>query len=293
VATFKHIKFGDGLTVVDEGAGVITVNGAGGPPGPTGPAGAAGPGVPAGGTTGQVLQKTSGTDYATGWTTPSNDIPVSIVDVKGDLIAATANDTVARLPAGANGQLLAADNTQTTGLRWTAPPLTVSYGTTLPASPVDGQEAILVDSTTNPTWQWRFRYNAGSSSAYKWEWVGGSPWISDVATGETTTSTTPAALTTPQFLNTPRAGDYLVRVSAQASLTVAAFNVFVGVGVTASYYTQVGVSSPAANYSVHLAREARLNGRIAGETLAFVVSVDSGTGTFRNRSLAIFPSRVS
>jgi len=220
-------------------------------------------------------------------------IPAAIVDVKGDLIAATAADTVGRLAAGTNGQLLAADNTQTTGLRWTAAPLTVTYGTTLPASPVDGQEAILVDSTSNPTYQWRFRYNASSTSAYKWEWVGGSPWISDVATGESTTSTTPVGLTTPQFLNTPRAGDYLVRVSAQASLTVAAFNVFVGVGVTASYYTQVGVASPNANYSVHLAREARLNGRIAAETLAFVVSVDSGTGTFRNRSLVIFPTRVS
>jgi hypothetical protein len=45
-------------------------------PGPTGPAGAtgatgpAGPGVPTGGTVGQVLTKSSATDYATGWTTP-------------------------------------------------------------------------------------------------------------------------------------------------------------------------------------------------------------------------------
>ena len=48
-----------------------------GPAGPTGPAGAdgadgadgaAGPGVAAGGTTGQVLAKTSGTDYDTEWT---------------------------------------------------------------------------------------------------------------------------------------------------------------------------------------------------------------------------------
>ncbi|HKE76631.1 MAG TPA: hypothetical protein VKB57_23640 [Acidimicrobiales bacterium] len=56
------------------------------------------------------------------------------------------------------------------------PVASVGYGTSLPASPVDGQEHILVDSTTNPTYQWRFRYNAGSSSAYKWEFVGGSPW---------------------------------------------------------------------------------------------------------------------
>jgi len=37
--------------------------------GNTGPPG---PGVPAGGTTGQVLQKTSGTDYATAWATPGS-----------------------------------------------------------------------------------------------------------------------------------------------------------------------------------------------------------------------------
>jgi len=42
-----------------------------GPTGPTGPAGAPGVGVPAGGTTGQFLSKSSNADYATGWTTLS------------------------------------------------------------------------------------------------------------------------------------------------------------------------------------------------------------------------------
>jgi hypothetical protein len=43
-----------------------------GPTGPTGPAGAPGVGVPAGGTAGQFLTKTTtGVDYATGWTTLS------------------------------------------------------------------------------------------------------------------------------------------------------------------------------------------------------------------------------
>jgi hypothetical protein len=103
--------------------------------------------LPTGGATGQVLQKTSGTDYATGWTTPSTDIPVSIVDVKGDLIAATAPDTVARLPAGANGQLLAADNTQATGLRWTAalPGAELAYA--------EVTTALSVTSTTEATSQ--------------------------------------------------------------------------------------------------------------------------------------------
>src|SRR5262252_8462407 len=53
----------------------LRARGAGsGPPGPqgrVGPAGPAGVGVPAGGTTGQVLQKASSADYATLWATPS------------------------------------------------------------------------------------------------------------------------------------------------------------------------------------------------------------------------------
>ena len=43
--------------------------GGGGTVGPPGPAGPAGPGVPTGGTTGQVLEKTSSADYATAWVT--------------------------------------------------------------------------------------------------------------------------------------------------------------------------------------------------------------------------------
>ena len=42
-----------------------------GVPGATGPAG---PGVPAGGTAGQALVKTSGTDYATGWADVSKEV---------------------------------------------------------------------------------------------------------------------------------------------------------------------------------------------------------------------------
>jgi hypothetical protein len=87
-AKFSKIQWGDGLTVtpdVDD-PNVIRVDGTGGPAGATGPAGPpgadgadgaagptgpAGPGVPTGGTTGQVLTKTSSSDYATAWQTPS------------------------------------------------------------------------------------------------------------------------------------------------------------------------------------------------------------------------------
>jgi len=50
------------------------------------------------------------------------EIPATIVDAKGDLIAGTAADTVSRLAVGTNGQYLKADSTAGTGLAWATLP---------------------------------------------------------------------------------------------------------------------------------------------------------------------------
>jgi hypothetical protein len=73
-----------------------------------------------GGTTGQVLSKTSATDMDFTWVTTddANAIQNAIVDAKGDLIAASAADTPARLAVGANGETLVADSSTSTGLRY-------------------------------------------------------------------------------------------------------------------------------------------------------------------------------
>ena len=47
-------------------------------------------------------------------------IAKTIVDAKGDIIAATAADTVARLAVGANDTVLTADSSTATGLKWAA-----------------------------------------------------------------------------------------------------------------------------------------------------------------------------
>jgi hypothetical protein len=52
-------------------------------------------------------------------TTMATMTPKSIVDAKGDLIAASAADTPARLAVGNNGETLVADSSTSTGLRWT------------------------------------------------------------------------------------------------------------------------------------------------------------------------------
>jgi hypothetical protein len=73
-----------------------------------------------GGLTGQVLAKATNADMDFSWVTTddTNAIQNAIVDAKGDLIAASAADTPARLAVGNNGETLVADSSTSTGLRY-------------------------------------------------------------------------------------------------------------------------------------------------------------------------------
>jgi hypothetical protein len=68
-----------------------------------------------GGSTGQVLSKTSATDMAFTWVTPTDQTPLT---TKGDLFTFTTVD--ARLGVGANGYILSANSATATGLEWIA-----------------------------------------------------------------------------------------------------------------------------------------------------------------------------
>lgn len=78
------------------------------------------------GSNGQVLTADSGEGTGVKWATPSAaGIPATLLDAKGDLIAASAADTAARLPVGSNGQIVVADSGEASGLRWATRPTEV------------------------------------------------------------------------------------------------------------------------------------------------------------------------
>jgi hypothetical protein len=95
-----------------------------------------------GGTTGQVLTKASGTDMDFSWTAVD---PLVILDAKGDLITATAADTPARLAVGTNNQVLTADSSTATGLKWATPS---SGGSTVKLTYVEPASNFTTTSTT-------------------------------------------------------------------------------------------------------------------------------------------------
>lgn len=133
-----------------------------------------------GGTTGQVLSKASGTDLDFTWVAQddSNAIQNAIVDAKGDLIAATAADTPARLAVGSNGQVLTADSTAATGIKWATPSAgggktlistTTLTGSTVTLSSFSGYkdlQLIIVGAYGGNQLTFHARFNSDTGSNY-------------------------------------------------------------------------------------------------------------------------------
>lgn len=113
----------------------------------------------------------------------SAGIAKTIVDAKGDIIAATAADTVARLAVGANDTILTADSSTATGLKWAAAGgaganwsllnaggTALSGSSTVTVSGISSKDKIMVFltgvSSASGSSQIQMRFNADSNSNY-------------------------------------------------------------------------------------------------------------------------------
>jgi hypothetical protein len=277
----------DGATYVCVSKGTVGV-----PPSPTG-FGVVGGAVPPGGTNGQALVKRSASDYDLQWAAAGADL---IYD--GDFAAGPTYKDGEIVVSGGVAYICVTPTTSPPSA-WPGGPTLApwpkpTYGTSLPTSPVDGQEAVLVDSLTNPTYQWRFRYNAGSSSAYKWEFVGGPSLTSASAafTVSTLSSWVLGHSWTP-----PRAGEYWVATTMQDAGAPSGTpgSMYSGVGVNGTFQVQSGVTAAQLNlWGMASGYPVLVTVATAGQALnAFWLKTLAGQANCGQTTMTVTPKRVA
>jgi len=172
--------------------------------------------------------------------------------------------------------------------------------TVLPSGATHGAVMVLSVDPANGVY-WRFRYNAESSSPYRWEFLGGPPLFSEVTNADTTTSGAYVAIATAgPSVTLPRAGDFMVssgaRIFSNADLTSNYMSYDIGgtgaVDADAINYfsgASVGGGATTATYQMRTRRKAGLT----AVTLTAKYRVTAGTATFVDRWMSVLPIRVS
>jgi hypothetical protein len=173
-------------------------------------------------------------------------------------------------------------------------------GTALPASPIDGQEFNFVADATNGV-VWTFRYRAASPSAHKWEFVGGAPLRSTVATSETIGQKAWVdSATIGPTITLPLAGDYVYHANCNMYMTSQPSNCSGGCGINlagvAPLAQDQGYTFLGSDYESTVVKQGELINQPAATVAKLQYIIDilniGGTATVRWRELQIWPVRV-
>jgi hypothetical protein len=184
-----------------------------------------------------------------------------------------------------------------------------AYGTTVPkittstlaggppASPQDGDIWIATAVDANGT-RWAFQYNAGSASAFKWEFIGGFPQAVSPVGSITTASATPVDLTGGPTLTLARAGDYMVELGDNSTSQAAGINNMVTLlnvaGVNQSQTNGLNFVATAQFQGGQQSTETIITGVAAGTVLKLQVeSQNSLSTTFLGGWIKATPRRIS
>jgi hypothetical protein len=105
----------------------------------------------------------------------ANALTVSTVDAKGDLLVGTGADAVGRLAVGTNNQLLAADSSTASGLKWANAGLTLLNSTSFTT-----QSSVRVNpfSATYQNYRLIFQITQSTGTALKFRLASGASVIS-------------------------------------------------------------------------------------------------------------------
>jgi hypothetical protein len=225
------------------------------------------------------------------------DIPQSgEPDRTGELKVSNALQTIATTLNGGidsanikDGSIALGDLAPATQAAMGAPPQVSS----LPAAPVDGQEAyLLVDTTTGV--QWHMRYRSGSASTYKWEFLGGGTVTAEATVGSAPTSANVWTDPGDMHFNLPTAGDYIISfggfcfnssVNQSSRVGMAATNLAPSVN-----YAEFVQSSSTSGAGAFVTRTIRANA-ISG-VLSLQVNLNATTGYVDRRWFTVTPVRL-
>lgn len=220
----------------------------------------------------------------------------TLVTTTGDIIYASSANTPARLGIGSTGQVLkvvggvpawgSAGVTTTTSA--------ISGGP--PGSPADGDIWIATAAGSNGE-RWAFQYNAGSGSAYKWEFIGGSPVIVQDANSQTLSVSGAYTPLTSMQLTVPRAGDYeIVGDLVGSGSTAGAATVILSVSqnsTSVSTYV-IGQTIPAgASFPYFISGKYKATAVAASDVFRLLYNQNGTNPTSVNRQMSILPIRIS
>lgn len=151
-----------------------------------------------------------------------------------------------------------------------------------------------VDSTNGILWH--LAYESGEVT-YKWRFLGGPPMLSEVATAETTTSTTYAALATAgPSITLPRSGDYDIETGTGKSTGGQAAIMSYDIGATAAVDADaVYAGDPLGSGSTSGGNASRYKRKAALTPVTLTAKYKggaAGTVGFQHRSLRVRPVRI-